>query len=108
MLKTSIVIFLKAIFVSYCMEIKIINKKEDTLELEIIDADHDFLGLIESELNQNSKVLVATYKKSHPEFHRYEFLIKTKGADPVEAFNKAIKSAVKTIESVTKEIVSQL
>lgn len=91
------------------MKKKIINKKKNSIKLEISEADHDVLHLLESQLNKDKKVLIATYRKEHPLFNKYTFLLKVKeGEDPEKIFNKAIDETIKIIKKTTKEITSQI
>ena len=87
------------------MKLKILNERDNYLELEIEDNagdPHTIPSLISFYLNQDKTVEFAAYKPPHPLRGNPIIIIRAK--NPKNAFKKAIKKAIKELEEIEREL----
>ncbi|WMW22148.1 DNA-directed RNA polymerase subunit L [Methanolobus mangrovi] len=76
------------------MELKIIDKTDDEMHLEIIGENHTLLNMLKSALLDDTRVQIATYDMKHVSISDPILFVKTEGVDPIEAVKDAAKSIV--------------
>lgn len=76
------------------MELKIIDKTDDEMHLEIIGENHTLLNMLKSALLDDKRVQIATYDMKHVSISDPILFVKTDGADPIEVVKDASKSLV--------------
>lgn len=81
------------------MNIKILKKTEDEVQIEFEDEDHTLLNLLKTVLLEDDRVQITTYDAKFPTMTNPIFRLKTTGSDPVELLANA---AAKT-EELCKE-----
>jgi len=86
------------------VELNVLNKSNDTIEIEIIGERHTFPNLLRSELLKDSKVEFAAYKLEHPMDTSSKLVVKTKSGKPEKALTEAIKRIEEQISDFKKEI----
>jgi len=92
------------------MELKIIKKTKQELELEIKDEDATILNPINEMLLKNEDVDYASYISDHPEARRKKLYIrvkKSKKVDPVEILKESVKNLEAEIKKFSKDFKSQ-
>jgi len=74
------------------MEIKVLNKTDTDIEVEIKGEDHTLMNALKSSLLKDKAVKVATYNIEYPEISNPILYLKTtKSEDPIDALKKAAK-----------------
>jgi DNA-directed RNA polymerase subunit L len=74
------------------MEIKVLNKTDTELEVEIKGEDHTLMNALKSSLLKDKAVKVATYDIEYPGISNPFLYIQTsKSEDPIDALKKASK-----------------
>ncbi|MDW7732313.1 MAG: DNA-directed RNA polymerase subunit L [Methanolobus sp.] len=76
------------------MELKIIDKTEDEMHLEIIGETHTLLNMLKSVLLDDKRVQIATYDMKHVSISEPVLFVKTDGADPIDVVKDALKSLI--------------
>ncbi|TQD24022.1 DNA-directed RNA polymerase subunit L [Methanolobus vulcani] len=76
------------------MELKIIDKTEDEMHLEIIGENHTLLNMLKSALLDDKRVQIATYDMKHVSISDPILFVKTDGADPIEVVKDAANNIV--------------
>jgi len=79
-------------------KIKILEKKEREVRIEIDGEDHTFLAPLTSKLLDNSMVDFATYKIEHTQISNPILYVKMKEGDPLEAVKSAAASLASEFE----------
>ncbi|MCD4703745.1 MAG: DNA-directed RNA polymerase subunit L [Methanosarcinaceae archaeon] len=65
------------------MELKIISKEDDEIQLEIKGESHTLLNMLKSVLLDDERVEIATYDMKHVTISDPVILVKTDGTDPI-------------------------
>jgi DNA-directed RNA polymerase subunit L len=74
------------------MEIKVLNKTDTEIEVEIKGEDHTLMNALKSSLLKDKAVKVATYDIEYPGISNPVLFIRTsKSEDPIDALKKASK-----------------
>ena len=91
------------------MEIKILEKTNDTLEIEIIGEDHTLCNALRELLIEDDNVIFASYKIDHPLVGHPTFIVKTNGSiTPEEILIKiAEKISEKALETKPKLVIPE-
>ena len=76
------------------MELKIIDKTDDEMHLEIKGETHTLLNMLKSVLLDDTRVQIATYDMKHVSISDPVLFVKTDGTDPIEVVKDALKSLV--------------
>ncbi len=76
------------------MELKIIDKTEDEMYLEIIDENHTLLNMLKSALLDDERVQIATYDMKHVSISDPILFVKTEDADPIDVVKDAAGNLV--------------
>jgi DNA-directed RNA polymerase subunit L len=70
------------------MNITILKKTEEELQLEFEGESHTLLNLLRTELLEDERVLLATYDAKFPMMTNPIFRLKTRDVDPVVLLNE--------------------
>jgi DNA-directed RNA polymerase subunit L len=84
------------------MELKIIDKTEDEMHLEIKGETHTLLNMLKSVLLEDVRVHTASYDMKHVSISEPILYIKTDGTDPIII----IKEAAEVLASRCEEFLS--
>jgi len=82
------------------LKVKILEKTDNTLKVEVEETGHTLCNLLQKELLQNENVEMAGYTMPHPLTPKAIILIKTKGKTKPE---KVLEETVKKIRNQNKE-----
>ncbi|KCZ70678.1 DNA-directed RNA polymerase, subunit L [Candidatus Methanoperedens nitroreducens] len=77
------------------MELTIINKTENEINIKVAGETHTLLNALKSVLLNNEHVEIATYDIKHPTISEPVLFVRTDGADPIEVIKKASGELVK-------------
>ncbi len=98
------------------MEIKILERKNNLLEIELVGEDHSLPNLLKDILLTKKGVKMASYSIDHPLLHpetgRYisnpkMTIITDDNIDPVEVLKEALKDVIKMCDTALKELEEQ-
>ena len=82
------------------METRVVRKEESLLEFEIVGEDHTFLNALREALKDQSGVLFAAYRSSHPLLESPIFYLRTKDLNPIEALHNAADDTIKQCDNL--------
>ncbi len=77
------------------MELTIINKTENEINIRFVGESHTLMNLLKTALLRNENVEIATYDIKHPTISDPVLFVRTDGADPIEVIKKASEDLVK-------------
>ncbi|ENN96162.1 DNA-directed RNA polymerase subunit L [Methanocaldococcus villosus KIN24-T80] len=95
------------------MEIKILERKDNLIEIELIGEDHSLPNLLKDILLTKEGVKMASYSIEHPlldpETGRYISnpvitVITEGGRDPLEVLKEALKDIIKMCDTLLEEL----
>ncbi|WP_456471480.1 DNA-directed RNA polymerase subunit L [Methanocaldococcus sp.] len=95
------------------MEVKILERKDNLLEFELVGEDHSLPNLLKDILLTKEGVKMASYHIEHPllnpETGRYisnpKFvLITEKGVDPIEVLKESLRDIIDLCDKLLEEI----
>lgn len=86
------------------MELRLVNKTNTKLELEVIGENDTLLNLIKQKLLQDPAVETATYVMGHPYLDNPLFVVETKSGKP----DAALKAAAKELRAQFDEFETLL
>jgi len=81
------------------VNIKILKKTGDEVQIEFEDENHTLLNLLKTVLLEDDRVQITTYDTKFPTMTNPIFRLKTTGSDPVEL----LADAAAKIEELCKE-----
>ena len=84
------------------MNLKILNKTDTELEMEIAGETHTLLNLLKTILLEDDTVEIATYDIKYLGISEPVMYVRTNGKDPVQA----VRSALQTMVAVCDEFKS--
>ncbi|AKB85976.1 DNA-directed RNA polymerase subunit L [Methanococcoides methylutens] len=84
------------------MELKILEKSDDEMKLEISGESHTLLNMLKSILLEDERVHTASYDMKHVTISEPVLFIKTENADPIDV----IKDAVAVLIAECDEFIS--
>ncbi|MEL4305684.1 DNA-directed RNA polymerase subunit L [Methanococcoides sp. LMO-2] len=84
------------------MELKILEKSDDEMKLEIAGESHTLLNMLKSILLEDERVHTASYDMKHVTISEPVLFIKTENADPIDV----IKDAVAVLIAECDEFIS--
>jgi len=87
---------------------KPIQVGQDVIEVIVENERHTLLNLIVDELNNDPRVLMASYKVEHPLIGPTKMIIRTKGQDPRKVLADVCDRIVKQVEIIKKKISQQI
>ncbi|AEH61680.1 RNA polymerase dimerization [Methanosalsum zhilinae DSM 4017] len=92
------------------MELKIIDKTDDELSIEIKGEDHTFLNMLKFILLEDERVNIASYDMKHVSISDPILFVKTENTDPVDVVRDALAILISQcdefIESFTHALES--
>ena len=74
------------------MELKLVSKTKDTMEVEIEGEDETLLYPLQQKLLEDKSVVFATYDKGHPLLDNPKLVVKVKEGKPQAALKRAAKA----------------
>ena len=74
------------------MQFKLLEKKKDSIKVEVADADETLIYPLIHELMQDKNVLDARYVTGHPQLDKSTLTVEVKEGKPQAALKKAAKS----------------
>jgi len=80
------------------MNLKIIEKTDDEIKVEMAGESHTLLNVLKSSLLDDPRIEVATYDIKHPTISEPILFVKTKGVDPVVAIREASDRIIEVYE----------
>ena len=80
------------------MNLKIIEKTDDEIRIELAGESHTLLNVLKSSLLDDPRIEVATYDIKHPTISEPILFVKTNGADPVVAVKEASERIIEVYE----------
>ena len=86
------------------MELRLVNKTNNRLEIEVIGENDTLLNLLKQKLLQDPSVETATYVMGHPYLDNPSFVVETKNGKP----DQAVKNAAKDLRAQFDEFETLL
>lgn len=80
------------------MNLKIIEKTDDEIMVEMAGESHTLLNVLKSSLLDDPRIEVATYDIKHPTISEPILFVKTKGVDPIVAIREASERIIEVYE----------
>lgn len=80
------------------MNLKILNKTDTELEMEIVGETHTLLNLLKTILLEDDAVEIATYDIKYLGISEPIMYVRTNGKDPVQAVRSAISKMIATCD----------
>lgn len=80
------------------MDLKIIEKSDIQILVEIAGESHTLLNTLKSSLLDDPRVEVATYDIKHPTISEPVLFVKTDGVDPIVAITEASERLIEVYE----------
>ncbi|MCC6042092.1 MAG: DNA-directed RNA polymerase subunit L [Candidatus Verstraetearchaeota archaeon] len=90
------------------MKVRILERGERSLKIEIIGEGHTFCNLLRDFLLRNPDVEFVAYRIDHPLVSNPVFYVRTKDGRPEEALRKAAEDMVVALEDFKKIFSSAL
>ncbi|MBD3210829.1 hypothetical protein GF318_05590 [Candidatus Micrarchaeota archaeon] len=87
------------------MEVKVLAKEKNVLELELEGGDRSLAQVIAERLNQEKDVDFAAYKVDHPLVSDPRLYVRTKKGDPVKLVLDTLKEIKKEVADFRKQFV---
>ena len=85
------------------MEMKILVKDKNVLEMELGGADQSLAQLVAERLTEDKDVEFASYKLEHPTAARPKLYVRTKKGDPTKVVVEALKELKKEVAEFRKQ-----
>ena len=80
------------------MNLKIIEKTDNEIKVEMAGESHTLLNVLKSSLLDDPRIEVATYDIKHPTISEPILFVKTNGVDPVVAIKEASDRIIEVYE----------
>ncbi|MGD9963691.1 MAG: RpoL/Rpb11 RNA polymerase subunit family protein [Thermoplasmata archaeon] len=90
------------------MEFKLVEKKKDSIKVEILDTDETLIYPLIHELLQDKNVADARYTTGHPQLDKPVLQVRVSDGKPQAALKKAAKSLVNQYVEARQLIEKQL
>lgn len=90
------------------MEFKLVEKKKDSMKVEIVDADETLIVPLIHELLQDKNVVDARFVTGHPQLDKPTLTIEVKEGKPQAALKKAAKALANQFQEARQLIEKQL
>ena len=84
-------------------KVKLLEKSENVVRLEIAGEDHTLLATLTSKLLENENVDIATYNIKHTLKSNPVLFVKMKEGDPLEAVKSAVASLASDFEEFERK-----
>jgi DNA-directed RNA polymerase subunit L len=86
------------------MEVKLIAKDKDSIEVEIPGETETLFEPLRSALLRNPKVKAATYHAEHPWFDAKRLYVKVSDGKPADALRAAAREILQELDSAIEQI----
>lgn len=86
------------------MEVKLIAKDKESIEVEIPGETETLFEPLRSALLRNPKVKIATYHAEHPWFDAKRLYVKVSDGKPAEALQAAAREILDELDSAIEQI----
>ena len=83
------------------MELKILEKSEDEMKLEIAGESHTLLNMLKIILVEDERVHTASYDMKHVTISEPVLFVKTENADPIDVVKDAVAALIAQCEEFT-------
>jgi len=80
------------------LELKLLNKEKDSMEIEILGEDETLLEPLKQKLLEDENVEIATYLMGHPMLECPKLIVRVKSGKPQAALKKAAKALANDFE----------
>ncbi len=90
------------------MEFKLLEKKKDSLKLEVVDPDETLIYPLIHELLQDKNVADARFVTGHPQLDKATLTVEVKEGKPQAALKKAAKSLSNSFAEARQLVEKQL
>ncbi|MFZ2412243.1 MAG: DNA-directed RNA polymerase subunit L [Candidatus Methanoperedens sp.] len=84
------------------MELTILNKTDNEINIKVTGETHTVLNMLKTVLLNNKHVEIATYDIKHPTISEPVLFVRTDGADPIDVIKKASKEMAKECDDFIK------
>lgn len=84
------------------MEITIVNKTDNEINVKIIGETHTLMNLLKTALLTDKHVEIATYDVKHTTISDPILFVRTDGADPIKVIKTATKHVMKECDEFIK------
>lgn len=88
------------------MEVEVLKKEKNNLELKFNERNQGILNLIKSTLWQDKATQVASFRIEHPEIGQPIFVLKTKGKEAKKVWNDALEKLASQIDKLKEKFKS--
>jgi DNA-directed RNA polymerase subunit L len=86
------------------MEIKLVSKDKDSIEVEIPGETETLFEPLRSALLKNPKVKIAMYHAEHPWFDAKRLFVKVSDGKPAEALRAAAKEVLSDLDEALADL----
>jgi DNA-directed RNA polymerase subunit L len=90
------------------MEFKLVEKKKDSIKVEVLNPDETLIYPLIHELLQDKNVEDARYTTGHPQLDKPVLSVKVKDGKPQAAVKKAVKSLANQFLEARQLVEKQL
>lgn len=90
------------------MEIKLLKKQKDLIQLEIIGADDTMIFPLVHQLLKDENVEDCVYVAGHPKLDNPSLTVKVKDGKPQSALKKAAKALASEFTAASEQIAKKL
>ena len=90
------------------MEFKLLEKKKDSIKVEIVDPDETLIYPLIHELLQDKNVADARFVTGHPQLDKPDLTVEVKEGKPQAALKKAAKSLANQFAEARQLVEKQL
>ena len=90
------------------MNLKILNKTDTELEMEIVGETHTLLNLLKTILLEDDAVEIATYDLKYLGISEPIMYVRTNGKDPVQAVRSAISAMIAICDEFRSVFTGQI
>ena len=87
------------------MEMRLVNKTNNRLEIQFIGENDTLLNLLKQKLLADPTVDTATYIMGHPYLDNPTFVLETKSGKPEQALKNAAKDLRQTLDDLETQLV---
>jgi len=89
------------------LQLKLLNKEKDTMEIEVAGEDETLLEPLKQKLLEDENVEIATYLMGHPMLESPKLIVKVKSGKPQAALKKAAKALANDYEEFKNMVLKE-
>jgi len=90
------------------MEIRLLKKQKDMIQLEVIGADETMISPLVHQLLKDENVEDVSYVPGHPKLDNPTLMVKVKDGKPQSALKKAAKALASEFSGASEQIAKKL